>query len=74
MKLVFEELSVPLAIPLSIFVLQISLISFDEKEDKVKNYKCSSERGRRGWDNRREMHGNTYTTICKIDSQWEYAV
>lgn len=30
MKLVFEELSVPLAIPLSIFVLQISLISFDE--------------------------------------------
>ena len=23
-------------------------------------------RGRRGWDERREYHGNIYTTICKI--------
>ena len=31
-------------------------------------------RGRRGWDEWREQHGNIYTTICKIDSQWELAV
>ena len=30
--------------------------------------------GRRVWDEWREYDGNIYTTICKIDSQWEFAV
>ena len=30
--------------------------------------------GRRGYDEWREQHGNIYTIICKIDSQWDYAV
>ena len=30
--------------------------------------------GRRGWDERREHHGNIYATICKTDSQGEFAV
>ena len=30
--------------------------------------------GRREWDEWRGYHGNVYTTICKIDSQWEFAV
>ena len=29
---------------------------------------------RRGWDELREWHGNTYTTLCKIDSQWKFAM
>ena len=28
----------------------------------------------RGWDELRERHWKVYTTICKIDSQWEFAV
>ena len=31
-------------------------------------------RGRRGWDEWREQHGNIYTNICKIDSQWKFAI
>ena len=30
--------------------------------------------GRKEWDGWRESPGNTYTTVCKIDSQWEFAV
>ena len=30
--------------------------------------------GRRGWDKWREYHGNIYTTICKRDSQWQFAI
>ena len=30
--------------------------------------------GRRGWNEWREEHGNIYTTICKIDRQWEFTV
>ena len=30
--------------------------------------------GRRGWDEWREQRGNVYITICKVDSQWEFAV
>ena len=30
--------------------------------------------GRKGWDVWREWHGNLYSVICKIDSQWEFAV
>ena len=29
---------------------------------------------RRGWDEQREQHGNIYTTIYEIDSQWEFAL
>ena len=28
----------------------------------------------RGWDELRERHWKVYTIICKIDSQWEFAV
>ena len=35
---------------------------------------CGHSGGRRGWDDLREQHGNTYTTICKAASQWERAV
>ena len=31
-------------------------------------------RGEERWDEWREKLGNIYTTICKIDSQWEFAV
>ena len=30
--------------------------------------------GRRGWDEWSKQLGDIYTTICKIDSQWEFAV
>ena len=30
--------------------------------------------GRSVWDEWRHIYGNTYTTIYKIDSQWEFAV
>jgi len=30
--------------------------------------------GRRGWDKLREWHGNTHTTVCTTDTQWEFAV
>ena len=29
---------------------------------------------KRGWGEWRQQHGNIYTTICKIDSQWEFAI
>ena len=35
---------------------------------------CGHAVGRRRWDERREQHGNVYTTICKIDGQWEFAI
>ena len=35
---------------------------------------CGHSCGSRGWDKSREQHGNIYITICKIDSQWEFAV
>ena len=27
-----------------------------------------------GWDKQREWHRNIHTTVCKTDSQWEFAV
>ena len=30
--------------------------------------------GRRGWDTRRESHGNVCTTIREIESRWDFAV
>ena len=30
--------------------------------------------GRRGWDTRRESHGNVCTTIHEIESRWDFAV
>ena len=33
-----------------------------------------SGRGRRGLGEWREQHGSKYTTICKIDSQWKFAL
>ena len=35
---------------------------------------CGHHGGRRGWGEQRENHGNIYTTICKIDNQWEFTV
>ena len=35
---------------------------------------CGHRGGRGGWEEQRENHGNIYTTICKIDSQWEFTV
>ena len=29
---------------------------------------CGHSRGRRGWDELREWHGNIYITVCKINS------
>ena len=29
--------------------------------------------GRRRWVKWREYHGDIYTTICRINSQWEFA-
>ena len=34
---------------------------------------CEHSEGERGWDKLREQHGNIYVTVCKIDSQWEFA-
>ena len=30
--------------------------------------------GERRWDNLWEQHWNIYITVCKVDSQWEFAV
>ena len=35
---------------------------------------CGHSRGRRRRDELKEWHGNTWITICKTDSQWEFAV
>ena len=35
---------------------------------------CGHRGGRGGWEEQRENHGNIYTTICNIDSQWEFTV
>ena len=35
---------------------------------------CGHGEGRRSWGKFREEHGNRYTTICKTDSQWEFAL
>ena len=35
---------------------------------------CGHSEGRKGWDELREQNRNIYITICKIDSQWEFAV
>ena len=35
---------------------------------------CGQSGGRRGLDKLGEEHGNIYITICKTDSQWEFAV
>ena len=35
---------------------------------------CGRRVGRKGWDEWREWHGNIYIIICKIDSQWKFAV
>ena len=31
-------------------------------------------RGRRGWEKWAEQHENIYTTICKVERQWEFAI
>ena len=30
--------------------------------------------GKRRWDELKEYHGNKYITMCKIESQWEFAM
>ena len=35
---------------------------------------CRHRRGRRGWDELREEHGNIHITVCNIDNQWEISV
>ena len=35
---------------------------------------CVDSGGRRGLDKLRKWHGNIYTTMCEIHSQWEFAV
>ena len=30
--------------------------------------------GEAGWDKWGEAHGNIYTTMCEVASQWEFAV
>ena len=40
------------------------------KEDKVKNYKCSSERGRRGWDDELEDGPDGWRTWREWTSKW----
>ena len=35
---------------------------------------CGHSIGRSGWDKWIEQNGKIYITICKIDSQWEFAV
>ena len=44
------------------------LITQDERNHYL------AQEGRRWWDKWRVQNGNIYTTACKIDSQWEFAV
>ena len=39
-----------------------------------KNIHTEQTYGHAGWDEWREQHGNIYTNIYKIESQWEFAV
>ena len=41
---------------------------------KHREQTCGHSVGGRGWDELREQHGDMLITICKIDSQWEFAV
>ena len=40
-------------------------------ENRLKD-KGSGEEGE--WDEWREKHGSIYTAVCKVDSQWKFAV
>ena len=39
-------------------------------EDRV----WTRDGGQSGWNEYRQCHGNRYTTVRKVDSQWEFAV
>ena len=48
------------------------LISYlqGRNRDRHREQTCGHSGGRRGWDELSEKHGNIYTTMYKIDSQW----
>ena len=54
-------------------VVLINLFSGQQWRHSPREKTCGHNGGRRRWINS-EKHGNTYVTICKIDSQWRYAV
>ena len=41
---------------------------------KEQTYGQGSGRGRRGLDEWREQRGSISTTVCKIESQWKFAL
>ena len=53
--------------------LLINLFSGQQWKCRHREKTCGHSEGRR-WDKLREQYGNIHTTICKIDSQWEFAI
>ena len=49
-------------------------MSIVNPSSKVNIVDMVSGEGRRGWDGWRELLGNIYVTVCKVDSQWKFAV
>ena len=52
--------------------METTQVSTDRWIDKMSG--LWTQQGRRGWAERREQHGNIYSTICKTHSQWKFAV
>ena len=52
----------------------MNLSAGQQRRHRHRKQTCGHSGGRRGRDELREQHGNIHITICKIDSQWEFAV
>ena len=50
------------------------LLSGQQRRLRQKEHTCGYSWGRRCWDKWRQLYGNIYITICKIDGQWKFAV
>ena len=55
-------------------IVLMNLFSGQQWGCRQREQTCGHSRGRRGWDEWREQHGNIYTNICKVDSQWKFAI
>ena len=52
----------------------MSLFAGQQWRRRHREQTCEHSGGRRGWDALSEEHGYIHMTICKIDSQWEFAL
>ena len=54
--------------------VMMNLFARQQRRYRLKEQTFAHSEEGRGWEDLREQYWNIYITMCKIDSQWEFAV